>query len=131
MKNHSLKASKVSQKRPQVVEWEKRTSSRGTRYVPVDATASKRRRAPSQAASQIKNVETLHETAPLSMDVDDTPWIEEPIMPEKKKRVSLSSCPSLAPFDTCFSRRAPTSKNSFLGWAPTCIAFSTPRVFQL
>ena len=132
MKHFSLKASKVTQKRPKVVEWENRTNSRGTRYIPVDVTAPKRRRTARQDAGQIKeSEEILHEAAPPSMDVEDTPWVEEPIMPEKKKRVSLSSRPSSASFDTCFSQRAPTSKNSFLEWAPTCIAFSTLRVFRL
>jgi hypothetical protein len=99
MKRQSIKASKNSQKKPKVIEWEERKNARGTRFIPVDVT----RRASTTRQTRIKtrgklrgqdtgtienNEATLHESTPASMDIDETPWMEGPAAPEKKRRVS-------------------------------------------
>jgi hypothetical protein len=130
MKFPSIKASK-KKPRAKVIEWEERKGARGTRYVPVEVTpkASKSQRRLRQDTGRTENIEAaLHKTTPPSMDIDETFWVEEPVMSEKK-RVSSPAYPSSTIFNISLSPKPPTLRSLLLGLAPTCVASSILRVF--
>ena len=135
MARKSIKTSKVFQRKSKakVIDWVPRELSRGTRYVPVDVTPSTSRQTQGgdTAGMDIDNHEAaLHELNPPSMDVDETFWTEEPVVPEER-RVSSPTFPSLTICDMALSRRTPLWKSLFLRLAATCIASSVLRVSQL
>jgi len=78
--------------------------SRGTRYVPVEVRDMASQPRPRKRGSRRQNVEnndmSQSETAPQPMDVDETFWVEEPVMPTSGKRVRQPVCPSLANLTT-------------------------------
>jgi hypothetical protein len=81
-----------------VIEWESREYSRGIRDVPVEVVDLKSRPKPRKKASRRpraeKNAALRGETAPQPMDVDETFWVEEPVMPTSKKKVRLPPRPT-------------------------------------
>jgi hypothetical protein len=98
MARKGIKASKVIQRKSKakIIDWVTREGSRGTRNIPVEVSTSKNLPMPRRGAGrrEIENHEEIsHETDPPSMDVDETFWIEEPVIPEQK-RVSPPACPS-------------------------------------
>lgn len=102
----SIKTSVVSRRRPKVVEWVPRNSSRGTKYIEVDVSDSTSQSMPRQDTAGIKNNErtpqktsTLPMEVDVPMEVDETLWMNEPAIPEREKRVSLPAHSSLAIFD--------------------------------
>lgn len=79
-----------SKKRAKLVEWETRVLSRGIKYVPVEVSAAVSRPKQREKASRLPRAEndhTLREAAPQAMDVDETFWVEEPVIPTSEKRV--------------------------------------------
>jgi hypothetical protein len=74
-----------------VIEWESRVHSRGIRDVPVDVSATgsqaKRRKKASKRPRAESNYALPGEAASQSMDVDETFWVEEQVMPASEKRV--------------------------------------------
>jgi hypothetical protein len=90
MKRHTVKASEIfdKKKRSRVIEWETRKTSRRIIHTPVDVTTphpSASRLTPRRDTGRIvKNEATLHEKTHPYMDVEDTHWMEEPTIPEKK-----------------------------------------------
>jgi hypothetical protein len=118
-----MKASKVFQRKSKakVIEWVPRERSRGTRYIPVDVSTSTSRQMQGRDTVRmaIDNHEAVFQEAdPPSMDVDETPWMEEPVIPEHM-RVSSPTCHSSTVCDMALSPNAPTWKSLFLGLAPT------------
>jgi hypothetical protein len=117
-----------------VIEWEIKKTTRGIKNVPVDVTATasrhKSRQTRRQDTQKTNNDKAaLHDASPISMDVDEDIWMEEPVA-SKKKRVGLPPCSSSAVFDTSNSPKAstPTWNSLFPGLAPTCAAFLILRV---
>lgn len=93
-----IKASKVFQRKSKakVIEWVTREHSRGTRYIPVDVSTSTSQQTQGRDAAGMeidKHEALLHEADPPSMDVDETPWMQEPVIPEQR-RVSSPTRPS-------------------------------------
>lgn len=93
-----IKTSKVLQRKSKakMVEWVTTKRSRGTRHTRVDVSTSTNQPIRRQDAGRMEmdnNEAVSHETDPPSMDVDETFWIEEPVMPEQK-RVSSHRRPS-------------------------------------
>jgi hypothetical protein len=86
-----IKASKISKTRSKAkfFEWETREHSRGITDIAVEVSTSKGKRTPRQIAGGVEDTAEaiLHETTLPSMDVDETFWIEEPVM-DQRKRVS-------------------------------------------
>jgi hypothetical protein len=85
-----IKTSKVLQRKSKakVIEWVTEKRSRGTRNIPVEVSTSRNLPMPRRDAGrmEIDNHEAIfHETDPASMDVDETFWIEEPVIPEQKR----------------------------------------------
>ncbi|KAH9013953.1 hypothetical protein EDB85DRAFT_1899444 [Lactarius pseudohatsudake] len=85
-----IKASKAFQRKSKakIIDWVPRKGSRGTRHIPVEVSTSTNLPMPRRDAGgrDIDNHEAiLHETDPPSMDVDETFWIEEPVIPEQKR----------------------------------------------
>ncbi|KAH9015838.1 hypothetical protein EDB85DRAFT_1892397 [Lactarius pseudohatsudake] len=85
-----IKASKVFQRKSKakIIDWVSRKGSRGTRNIPVEVSTSTNLLIPRKDAGgrEIDNHEAiLHETDPPSMDIDETFWIEEPVIPEPKR----------------------------------------------
>ena len=82
-----------------VIEWEAREHSRGTRDVPVEVSAVASQRKPRGETgrwARAENNDPLQgEAAPQPMDVDETFWVEEPVMHTTEKRVRQPSCTSL------------------------------------
>jgi hypothetical protein len=112
-----IKASKVLKNRSKAkaMEWVIREHSRGTRDIAVEASTSKGKRTPRQITGEVENAEAvvLHETAPPSMDIDETFWTEEPVM-DKRKRVSSPACSSS--WMVFYRSLSPSPlRNSFLG----------------
>jgi len=104
-----IKASKAFQRKSKakIIDWVSRKGSRGTRHIPVEVSTSTNLLMPRRDAggSDMDNhKENLHETDPPSMDVDETFWIEEPVIPEQK-RVSSPARPSSTVFDISQSQR--------------------------
>jgi hypothetical protein len=81
-----------------VIEWEPREHSRGIRDVPVEVTDMTSRPKPRKRASirpRVENNAALQgETTPQPMDVDETLWVEDPVIPAIEKRVRQPACPS-------------------------------------
>jgi hypothetical protein len=133
MKRHSLNTSRILGKKARLVEWKPRKGSRAHRFVAVEVGASSQASTSQPISRQdtggIKNDGAIQRAA--SMDfANDTLWIDEPVMP-KKKRVSLPTCPSSTVFYISLSPSAPTWMTSFLRSTLTWIAFSILRAFQL
>jgi hypothetical protein len=86
-----------SRSKAKVIEWEPRAYSRGIRDVPVEVGAMESQPKPKKKAGRrprAENNDTLQgETAPQSMDVDETPWAE-PVIPAREKRVRQHTSPS-------------------------------------
>jgi hypothetical protein len=87
--------------RAKLIEWEPRVHSRGIRDVPVEvrATASqprpRKKGSEGERAQNNDTVEALQgETAPQSMDIDNSFWAEDPVAPTNEKRVRQPACPS-------------------------------------
>jgi len=100
-RNHdTVKAADLrrAKSKARVIEWETRAHSRGIRDVPVQVRATASQPRPRQKASRgerAQNNDALQgETAPQSMDVDETFWAEEPAMPTDEKRVRQPACTS-------------------------------------
>jgi hypothetical protein len=74
-----------------VIEWESRVHSRGVRDVPVEVSTAASRPIPRKKACGEPRAESAnelpHETAFQPMDVDETFWMEEPVMPGSGKKV--------------------------------------------
>ena len=74
-----------------VVEWKPRNYSRGIRYIPVEVSAATSQMRTRESASERPRAETNDipqgETASQPMDVDETFWVEEPVIPAGEKRV--------------------------------------------
>ena len=74
-----------------VIEWESRAHSRGVRDIPVEVSAAASRPKPRKSACRELRAESAielpHETAFQPMDVDETFWMEEPVMPASGKKV--------------------------------------------
>jgi hypothetical protein len=92
-----IKASKVIQRKSKakVIEWVTENRSRGTRNIPVEVSISRNLPKPRRDAGRMETNDyeaIFHETDPASMDVDETFWTEEPVIPEKK-RVRLPIIP--------------------------------------
>jgi hypothetical protein len=92
----TAKFSEQQQKRSKirVIDWEIKKTSRGIKYIPVDVTATTSRRTTRKDAQKMNDDkaalhEAAKEAAPLSMDVDENIWMEEPVSP-RKKRVCLT-----------------------------------------
>jgi hypothetical protein len=87
-----------SKTRAKLVEWEARETYRGIRDVPVVVSSRARQPKPREKASRRpraeKNNSLQGEAALQLMDVDETFWAEDPVMPASKKRVRLHACPS-------------------------------------
>jgi hypothetical protein len=117
------KGIKLSQRKhkAKVVEYMPRKGGRRTRYVPMEVNTFDYQQTPRRdtAAMETDNHDTiLHEANPLSMDIDEALWIDEPDVPQQK-RVSSLTCSSLTPFDVALSPSAPTWKSLFLRSTPT------------
>jgi hypothetical protein len=72
--------------------------SRGIRDVPVEVGAmasqqKSRKGAAGRPRAEINDT-SQGETVPQSMDVDETFFAEEPVMPASEKKVRLPACPS-------------------------------------
>jgi len=82
------------------IEWEPRVYSRGIRDVPVEVISTAhqpRSREKGTRRPSAENDNTLQgEAAPHPMDVDETFWVEEPVMPTSEKRVRQPAYPFLA-----------------------------------
>ena len=87
-----------SKKRAKLVEWEARETYWGIRDVPVVVSSRAHQPKPRENASRQpraeKNNSLQGEAASQSMDIDETFWAEESVMPASKKRVRLHACPS-------------------------------------
>jgi hypothetical protein len=74
-----------------VIEWESRAYSRGVRDVPVEVSAAASQPMPRKRACREPRAESAielpHETAFQPMDIDETFWTEEPVMPAGEKKV--------------------------------------------
>jgi hypothetical protein len=91
-----IKASKIIQRKSKatVVEWETRKQAQGIRHIPVEVNTSTPWQTSRKDAVRMEmdNLEeTLHEMGP-PMDIDETSWIDEPVISEQK-RVSSPMCP--------------------------------------
>lgn len=79
-----------------VIEWKPQAHSRGVRDVPVEVSAAASRPMPREKVSRQPRAERANglpnETAPQLMDVDETFWMEEPVLPTGRKRVRLPTC---------------------------------------
>jgi hypothetical protein len=107
-----IKTSKIIQRKSKakVVEWVPRERSRGTRYVPVDASTSTGLQTPRRDTARMEidsHEAALYEADLPSMDVDETLWIEEPVMPEQR-RVSPTTFPSSTARDTALRPSVPS-----------------------
>jgi hypothetical protein len=96
----TIKASthRQAKSRSKVIEWKSRELSRGIKDVPVEVSAMASKPKPRKNAGRWPRAETNDplqgETASQSMEVDETFWVEEPVMRTREKRVSQSVCPS-------------------------------------
>jgi hypothetical protein len=81
-----------------VIEWEAREHSRGTRDVPVEVSTAASQQKPTKKAGRgpraERNDPLQGEAAPQPMDVDETFWVEEPVVPASEKGVRKPVCPS-------------------------------------
>ena len=94
---HAVKAANIGQKKlkskskSKLIEWEERVSSRGIRDVLVKVSIMESQLKPREKVGRQSREEshgTLQgEIAPHPMDVDETFWTEEPVIPAAKKRV--------------------------------------------
>jgi hypothetical protein len=95
----TVKAANFRRKKSEakVIEWETREYSRGIRDVPVEVTDMKNRpklRKKASIRTRIENSAALQgETAPQPMDVDETLWVEDPVIPASEKRVRQPAFP--------------------------------------
>ena len=123
-----------------LIEWEPRVYSRGIRDVPVEVRAAASQARPRKMASKgerVQNndsVEALQgETAPQSMDIDESFWVEDPVAPTNEKRVGSPHAPPSEPNLMCPlpSLSALISKNfsprSALTYAASSILRAFPR----
>ena len=83
-----------------VIEWEPKVHSRGIRDVPVDVSAAASQPRPRKKARRrprAENNDKLQgETPPQPMDVDETFWVDEQVMPSSEKKVRQPAWLSLA-----------------------------------
>jgi hypothetical protein len=91
-----IKASKVIQRKSKakVVKWETQKRAQGIRHVPVEVDTSTPWQTSRKDAVRMEmdnHEEMLHEMGP-PMDIDETSWIDEPVISEQK-RVSSPMCP--------------------------------------
>jgi hypothetical protein len=81
-----------------LIEWETRVYSRGTRDVPVEVSTAASQQKPTKKAGRgpraERNDPLQGEAAPQPMDVDETFWVEEPVVPASEKGVRKPVCPS-------------------------------------
>jgi hypothetical protein len=81
-----------------VIEWEAREHSRGIRDVPVEVTdmtsRPKLRKKAGMQTREDNSAALQGETAPQPMDVDETLWVEDLVIPASEKRVRQPACPS-------------------------------------
>ena len=89
----TVKAANLRQEKSKakVIEWESRAYSRGVRDVPVEVSAAASQPMPRKRACREPRaegaIELPHETAFQPMDIDETFWAEEPVMPANEKKV--------------------------------------------
>jgi hypothetical protein len=83
-------------KKAKLVELVPQENYRGTRYVPVEVSdmaspPKPRKRASRQPRAErndtLQHETPQHETPPQPMDIDETFWTEEPVMPTSEKKV--------------------------------------------
>ena len=87
-----------------VIEWEPKVYSQGIRDVPVEVSTAASQSRPRKKARRRRRAEnndklqgeTPGETPPHPMDVDETFWVDEPVMPSSEKKVRQLICLSLA-----------------------------------
>jgi len=125
---------RAKSKKAKVVEWESRVYSRGIRDVPVEVSAMASQPKPKKRSGRRPRAESNDvpqgENTPQSMDIDETLWDEEQVMPASEKKVRQLACHSSTNLTHC-SPRTPTLKNLFPRWALTCAASSILRAFRL
>lgn len=98
--SRTVKAAKFGQakSRSKVIEWETRQYSRGTREVPVEVSTMESQPKPRKKTGRRRKTENNYalqgEAAPQPMDVDDTFWMEEPVVVASEKRVRCPALPS-------------------------------------
>jgi len=110
-----------------VIEWEPKVHSRGMRYVPVEVGDAESQPRPKKKARRRPRT---GETPPQPMDVDETFWVDEPVMPSSEKKVRQPACLSLANLTNLSSPSTHTSKNLFQKLALTYTASSILRAFR-
>ena len=104
-----------------VIEWVPRERSRGTRYFPVNVSTSAGRQTERRDTARMEiddHEAVLYEVDPPSMDVDETLWIDEPVIPEQRS-VSPTTFSSSTACDMALCPSVPSWKIFFLGLAPT------------
>ena len=100
-KSSTIMAADLHQRKSKakVIDWVPRQYSWGVRDVPVEVGATASQLRPRKRAirwPRAQNNDTLQgETAPQPMDIDETFWAEEPVMPTNQKRVCQPACLSL------------------------------------
>jgi hypothetical protein len=86
-----------SKSKAKLVEWETRVYSRGIRDVPVEVRAVESQPKPRKRAGRrprAENNDTLQgENAFQSMDIEETFWTEDPVMPASEKKVRRLAFP--------------------------------------
>jgi hypothetical protein len=141
-KRDTIKARDLQTKaRVRVVEWETRMYSRQMRDVPVEVSDSdgesppKAKKRPKRAArrSRAESSNALQGgTNPQPMEVDETFWAEEPVMPTSEKKVRRSTIHMLLPRKphTSHRFRTPTLRILSLRLALTYAASLILREFR-
>ena len=78
-----------------VVEWKPQNYSQGIRYIPVEVSAATSQMRTRESASERPRAETNDipqgETASQPMDVDETFWADDPVIPNSERRVRRPS----------------------------------------
>jgi hypothetical protein len=99
---NTVKASDVLRRKSKAkaIEWEPRVYSRGIRDVPVEVISTphqpRSRKKGTRGPSAENDNMFQGEAAPHPMDVDETFWVEEPVVPTSEKRVRRPASPFLA-----------------------------------
>jgi len=107
---NTIKAAKFLPKsEAKVIKWETRTYSQGIRDIPVEVSATTSQPRPRKMACRRPRAESNNmsqgEAAPQPMDINETFWVEEQVIPTSEKRVrqptytflaSLTYLPALA-----------------------------------
>jgi hypothetical protein len=99
---NTVKAADVLRRKSKAkaIEWEPRMYSRGIRDVPVEVISTAhqsrlKKKGTRQPSAENDNM-LQGEAAPHPMDVDETFWAEEPVVPTSEKRVRQPAPPFLA-----------------------------------